>query len=99
LPQAIVSDYVPEAKEHELMKFLLSYKDYLQESAQRYSPAVMANYAFELAKLYNQFYQAFPIVDADYPERSAFRLLLSERCADALKESMLLIGINVPDRM
>jgi arginyl-tRNA synthetase len=99
LPQAIVSDYVPEAKEHELMKFLLSYKDYLQESAQRYSPAVMANYAFELAKLYNQFYQAFPIVDADYPERSAFRLLLSERCADALKESMLLIGINVPDKM
>jgi arginyl-tRNA synthetase len=92
-------EYQPEEKEHELMKLLLAYREYLSEAAHRYSPAVMANYAFELAKLYNQFYQAYPIVDENEKVRSSFRLFLSERCAVTLKESLLLLGIRVPERM
>jgi arginyl-tRNA synthetase len=81
------------------MKLLLAYREYVSEAAHRFSPAVMANYGFELAKLYNQFYQAYPIVDENEKIRSAFRLFLSERCAVTLKESLLLLGIKVPERM
>lgn len=95
----IDTSYQMLPKERELLKLILSYRDYLQESSLRYSPAVMANYAYELAKTYNQFYHEHVIADSDQPAVSAFRLVLSKRCAEAIQQAMQLLGITVPERM
>lgn len=98
-PDDVPSDYIPESKEHELIRMILAFPDHLQDAAHRYSPAVIANYSYELAKLYNQFYQILPIVDEEQPERTRFRLFLSLRCAETIRKSMKLLGIGVPERM
>ncbi|NNM15474.1 MAG: arginine--tRNA ligase, partial [Bacteroidia bacterium] len=69
------------------------------EAGNRMSPAVIANYLYELAKTFNQFYQECPIVDEGNAEQSAFRMQLAEQCAKIIKSGMDLLGINVPDRM
>lgn len=88
-----------EEKEKQLMILLLNYRDTIKESSERFSPAVVANYAYELAKQFNQFYHDYVIADAASPQTSKWRLLLSERTADAIASSMNLLGIAVPERM
>jgi arginyl-tRNA synthetase len=96
---AINSDFVFNDKEHALMKMILAYPYELSAAAEKYSPAIMANYAFELAKNYNQFYHENPIVDKADVATSIFRLKLSEACADILSKSLALLGMQVPERM
>jgi arginyl-tRNA synthetase len=95
----IAGDFVFNDKEHALMKMILSYPYELSAAAEKYSPAIMANYAFELAKNYNQFYHENPIVDRADVATSIFRLKLSEACADILSKSLALLGMQVPERM
>ena len=96
---AINSDFIFNDKEHALMKMILAYPYELSAAAEKYSPAIMANYAFELAKNYNQFYHENPIVDKADVATSIFRLKLSEACADILSKSLALLGMQVPERM
>lgn len=86
-------------KERSLLLSILNYHSVVQEAAAKYSPAIIANYVFELAKQYNQFYHEHPIVDITTLEISKFRLLLSERCSEVIKKCLGLLGINVPERM
>jgi len=71
----------------------------LQEAAKEYSPAVMAQYAYDLAKDYNGFYQEVPIFNEDNKDKLAFRVVLSSLTAKLIRESMSLLGIEVPERM
>jgi arginyl-tRNA synthetase len=71
----------------------------VQEAAREYSPAIVANYAYELAKEYNQFYQAIPIFSESDADKLKFRIAFSQATADAIKKAMLMLGIRVPDRM
>ena len=71
----------------------------LQEAAKEYSPAVVANYVFELAKDYNQFYQTIPVLNETDSAKLEFRLAFSYVVADILKSGMGVLGIWVPDRM
>lgn len=87
------------AKERELAKMLLRFPDVAAEAAQRLSPAVVANYVYDLAKSYNQFYHDHPILDTGQPEVSQFRLRVSSLSADIIAISMKLLGIAVPERM
>ncbi len=88
-----------EPAEREVIFMIHYYMNKLEEAAREYSPAVVANYAFELAKEYNQFYQSIPIFNESDPAKLKFRVALSQVVADVLKKSMGLLGIRMPERM
>lgn len=99
-PEFSVAEYAAlNPKEKELIKAILRYPYELGEAAERFSPAVMANYAYEMAKTYNQFYHECPIVDATKPETTKFRLHISKVCSEVIERSLKLLGIDVPERM
>lgn len=88
-----------EPAEREVVFLFNNYIAKLKEAAREYSPAVIANFAFDLAKGYNQFYQSIPIFSETDVAKLNFRIALSKVVADVLKKSMLLLGIHVPERM
>ncbi len=90
---------VVSAKEKELMKRIVAFPDAVQEAAAAFSPALIANYCYELAKEYNQFYYDHPILNEADTDRQQFRLMLSESTGQTIRAGMKLLGINVPDRM
>ena len=84
--------------ERELIVVLDKYPEVLKAAANDYSPALIANYVFELAKLYNKFYHEEPILKAEEQVKQ-FRLGLSAATAATIKKGMKLLGIEVPERM
>jgi arginyl-tRNA synthetase len=88
-----------EPTEREILFLLTNYEQKVQEAANLYSPAVIANYAYELAKTYNQFYQAIPIFNEADQSKLKFRIAMSEVVAHVIKHAMSLLGIRVPGRM
>ena len=88
-----------EPAEREALFLINSYANKLQEAAKEYSPAVIANYAYDLAKEYNQFYQSIPIFNESDATKLKFRIAFSTIVAEAIKKSMNLLGIQVPERM
>jgi len=87
------------AKELQLIKLIHNYPEVLKEAAQNYSPAQVANYAYDLAKEFNQFYHDHPIVNEENMAISEFRLILSKQVGNTIKSAMKLLGIDVPERM
>ncbi len=75
------------------------YTNKLQEAAREYSPAVIANYAYELAKEYNQFYQAIPIFNESDQAKLKFRIAFSQVTASTIQKAMRVLGIHVPEKM
>jgi arginyl-tRNA synthetase len=86
-------------KEKELVKVMLRFPDICAEAIRELSPAVVANYVYELSKSYNQFYHDHPIVDTEHAVVSMFRLSLSNLCGNIIATGMKLLGITVPERM
>lgn len=86
-------------KEKELLKVLLRYPEAIQEAATDYSPAILANYTYELVKEYNQFYQQVPIFGVASEQDKAFRIGLSGLVGNTIASAMKLLGITVPQRM
>lgn len=88
------------AKEIELVKLLLDFAAAVREAGLNHSPALIAQYAYDLAKEYNQYYHDYPILKADVAdEDKQFRLALSLQVALMLRKAMGLLGIDVPERM
>jgi arginyl-tRNA synthetase len=85
-------------KEKELIKVLLRYPEVIQEAADECSPALVANFTYELVKQYNQFYQQVPIFGTNEHDK-AFRIGLSNLVGKVIASSMNLLGIEVPERM
>lgn len=85
--------------ERDTVKQLYLFGDVIQTAMKGLSPADVANYTYDLVKLYNQFYQTVPILKEENAELKAFRLDLSQKVADTVKEAMSLLGIEVPERM
>ncbi|EHQ30498.1 arginine--tRNA ligase [Mucilaginibacter paludis] len=85
--------------ERELILALNQYPDAIMQAARDYSPAIIANYVYELAKTYNKFYQEKPILKAEDEIIMQFRLELSAASAKIISKAMSLLGINVPERM
>jgi arginyl-tRNA synthetase len=88
-----------EPSERDLIWLISRFDDVLIEAQWNHSPAIVANYAYSLAKGYNQFYQSIPIFGETDPVKLKFRVALSEVVADVIKKSMLLLGIQVPEKM
>ena len=87
------------AKEKDLIKVILLYPHVIQDAAQQCSPAIIANYTYELVKAYNQFYQQVPVFAADQELDKNFRIGLSGFVGEVISSSMSLLGIRVPERM
>jgi arginyl-tRNA synthetase len=87
------------SKEKQLLKVILRYPEIIQESAKDCSPAVLANYTYDLVKEYNQFYQQVPIFGAHSEGDKGFRIGLSSMVGSIISSSMRLLGITVPERM
>jgi len=87
------------AKEKSLIKLLYDYPQIVESAAQNFSPAMIANYAYDLAKEFNQFYQEITILKETDADKRDFRLALSEFTGDTIRSAMNLLGIEVPERM
>ena len=93
------STLTPNEDETIVIKSLLQFSDVVDQAARNFSPAVLANYTYELVKKYNGFYQNNSILKAESEQSIAFRLLLSKKVGEVIKASMNCLGIQVPNRM
>ncbi len=85
--------------ERELVKLVYEFPMVLQESAKEYSPSLIANYVYDLTKTFNRFYHDCPILKEENETIKQLRLALAKQCGYIIKTSMLLLGIEVPNRM
>ena len=92
-------DIALSAKEIRLIKLLSQYPDKVAEGGDAHSPAVIANYAYELAKEFNQYYHDTPILKEEDGKLLEFRLVLINTVAGVLVRAMDILGISLPDRM
>ena len=86
-------------KEKELLKQIALFPEVIQNAAQNHSPALVANYTYDLVKEYNSFYQAVPILGTNNQEEKSFRVQLSKKVAETISNAFQLLGIAVPERM
>ena len=86
-------------KECSLIRMLNEYPNVVRQAGNDYSPSGIANYAYELAKGYNQFYHDFSILREEDATKKAFRILLTRNVGKVIKSAMNLLGIEVPERM
>ncbi len=94
-----LTDYTLGAKEKSLLKQLQSFPETIQIAAAQHSPALLANYTYELVKEFNSFYQNVSILGADTEWEKIFRVQLSQCVAQVIKNAFALLGIEVPERM
>jgi arginyl-tRNA synthetase len=87
------------AKEKELIKQLQIYPDTIQLAAENYSPALVANYTYDLVKEFNSFYQQVSILGETDEQKKALRVQLSQKVAEVIQSAFGLLGIAVPERM
>jgi arginyl-tRNA synthetase len=86
-------------KEEGIIQMLVNYPATIKEAGARFSPALIANYIYDLVKEYNQFYHDFSILKEEDTATRNFRLVLSAAVAKVIKSGMALLGIEVPERM
>ncbi len=99
IPERFDADVQLSLKEEELIQRLSEFPGVIEDAASSYSPSVIANYAYDLVKEYNQFYHDFSILREADPSVRLFRLVLSANVAKVVKLAMSLLGIEVPERM
>jgi arginyl-tRNA synthetase len=85
--------------EKNLLQQVMLYPSIISEAAGQHNPAVVANYIYDLVKMFNHFYQSTPILKVDNEDVLAFRIALSQIVADSIKSGMGLLGITVPEQM
>ncbi|OIQ39143.1 MAG: arginine--tRNA ligase [Bacteroidetes bacterium MedPE-SWsnd-G1] len=86
-------------KEKEVIKLLQQFPEVIQNAAKNHSPALIANYTYDLVKEYNSFYQTVPILGSTVEVEKVFRTRLSKKVANVIKTAFGLLGIDVPSRM
>ena len=86
-------------KEKELLKQIELFPEVIQNAAQNHSPALIANYTYDLVKEYNSFYQAVSILGEENILKKTFRVQLSKKVGETIKIALELLGIEVPERM
>jgi len=93
------SDVALEDKERDLIKQLQLFPEVIQLAANNHSPALIANYTYDLVKAFNSFYQNVSILGAETQNEIVFRVQLSQAVANTIKNAFNLLGIDVPERM
>ena len=85
--------------ERDMVVVLTQFSTVIQQAANGHNPGIVANYVYEIAKVYNKFYHESPILQAENEQLKQFRLQLSAATAKVISRGMGLLGINVPERM
>lgn len=86
-------------KERELIKQMQQFPENIQNAAKNHSPAIIANYTYDLVKAYNSLYQSLPILGSENEKEKILRTQLSAKVGDIIKAAFKLLGIEVPERM
>jgi len=94
-----ISDIEMNDKESSLIKILVAFPDVVKEAGINHSPALVANFVYELVKEFNQYYHDFTIMNETDEEVRKFRLLLAKTIGQTIKNGFSLLGIEVPERM
>jgi len=97
--EAITLPSVLQEKEKTLLKSITLFPSIVQEAADNYSPAVVANYVYDLVKDFNSFYQNVSILGEEDTSKRHFRVALSKKIGELIAESFKILGIQVPERM
>ena len=99
IPQTIPAGVELSVKEEGLVQMLADFTGVVEQAGADYNPSVLANYAYDLVKEYNQFYHDFSILREENEALKVFRLALSQNVGKVVKLAMGLLGIEVPERM
>lgn len=99
LPEQLDNSIETNEKETQLIQLLASYPNVVAQAGQEFSPSVIANYAYELSKEFNQFYHDYSFLKEENPVIKQMRLILAANVAKTIKSAMSLLGIEVPERM
>ena len=99
LPATLPADIELNTKEEDLIQKVADFRVMVKQAGTDYNPSILANYAYDLVKEYNQFYHDFSILREEDEARKVFRLVLSKNVSKVIKLSMGLLGIEVPERM
>ena len=99
LPESLNPETPVTPKEETLIQLIAEYPMIVKEAGDTYSPACIANYIYDLVKEYNQFYHDYSILNEPDVDIKSLRLMLSDNIAHIVKSGMLLLGIEVPERM
>ena len=99
VPTEYVYNEKLDSEERDLIVALSNYPEVIQTAAEGYSPAIIANYVYDLAKIYNKFYHEKSILQAESDEIKQFRIKLTIASGKVVKHAMNLLGIEVPERM
>lgn len=94
---AVITELHP--KEKAILKQIALFPEVIQQAAAQYSPALVANYVYDLVKEFNSFYQSVSILGEEDIAKRTFRIQLSQKTGDVIKSAFILLGINVPERM
>ena len=86
-------------KEKNLLKSITLFPTIVQDAADNYSPAVIANYVYDLVKDFNSFYQNVSILGEEEESKRHFRVALSKKIGEIIASALKMLGIQVPDRM
>ncbi|MBT8204578.1 MAG: arginine--tRNA ligase [Eudoraea sp.] len=97
--QAVSEDLELHPKEKELLKLLLLFPETIKIAADQYSPALIANYTYDLVKEFNSFYQQVSILGEGDTDKRIFRIQLTRKLGEVIASAFLLLGIQVPERM
>ena len=99
IPEVIPAGLELSVKEEGLIQLLADFKTVVRQAGTDYNPSIIANYAYDLVKEYNQFYHDFSILREENEAMKIFRLALSKNVGKVVKTAMGLLGIEVPERM
>ncbi len=99
LKMSLESSVTLDPKEKAILKQLLSYPEVLQQAAAQHSPALIANFVYELVKRFNSFYQNISILGETNQSLLVMRVLLSQKVGETIAAACSLLGINAPNRM
>lgn len=99
LPTEVTGEFDLHPKEKELIKIMAQYPETIQQASESHSPALIANYVYELVREFNSFYQNVPILATDNETEKVFRVKLSKSVGEVIKSAFSLLGIQVPERM
>jgi arginyl-tRNA synthetase len=94
-----ITDIRLHPKEKDLIKLLNSFPEVIENASKNLSPALIANYIYELVKTYNSFYQTVPILNSENPDEKILRIQISEQTGNMIRNAFKLLGIEVPERM
>lgn len=93
------SQYAPNEKEEKLIRWIIEFPEVVKEAGSKYSPALIANYVYQLASDFSNFYHDYKVLKEENEAARNFRLSLSNVVGNTLKKGLYLLGIEAPERM